>query len=223
MIKNCLDSAANQQLSKISLSDSFNSDISQESEKITYEELEFMIDQLYSTLLKSKLLPKDYPKPQVSYENLSFLINTLCDEFLLEIDLPMTKTHCSTEYIQSAEETKVVQNEDLINKILFAKSEIVLSEQNCKDLSALILELVRNSHSSHLKKQKEKLEEKIIRYGQELLQSKKTLKTKEKEIKKLKYKIEELLEEKDLLINFSTPEKLNKYSYEGALSESTDS
>jgi hypothetical protein len=221
---NFLDSASSQKLSKLNLSDSFNSDCMSDRSEIGFEDISNMIDQVYSTLIKSKLLPKDYPKPSTSLENLNNLINTLCDEFLLETDQPATKTHDNSGNVISKEFQADLNDEngDLISKIFYANRDIMLSEKNCKDLSALIIELARKSKTSSLKKHKDRLEEKVIRYGEELMRSKKVLKLKEIEIQNLRSQIEELKYEKEVPTSCNSACRFQKYSYEKDLSESTD-
>jgi hypothetical protein len=220
-------SATDQQIMKIELSDSFRSDRTSEIE-LSPQEVSQMVDSLHSALIMSKVLSRESPKPEPTLLNLSYLINTVCDEFLLEIDQPMMKTHFSPELqMKILQENPVeivneeLETEELLNRLLFADRDIILTEKNCKELSALIIELSKNSSTSELKAHKQKLEEKLICYGEELIKHKRVLKDKEKEVQKLQKQLIHLKEEREFYVNPIYPPSISHTDTPG-LSECTD-
>ena len=215
-MNNFVNSANHQKLQKLDLSDSFTSNFSEG--PLLCEDIRSMVNQLYSTLIQAKLLPKHYPRPEASMESLNFLVNTLCDEFLLEVDGPNTETHCSSGRNQRVtwgdEEECGEQNEDLILKIFNAKSSVRLSEKECRDLTAMIIEMARQSKSGGLQKQKVKFEEKLIGYGEEIIRCKKVLKAKEAEVVELRKQVENLREERESMKKTATPDSLKWDRYD---------
>ncbi|OMJ93576.1 hypothetical protein SteCoe_3412 [Stentor coeruleus] len=221
-------SAADQKIRPITLSDAFSSNRSSE---ITYSpnEISQMVDNLYYTLLSSKVLPKETPKPEPTLSNLRILISTICNEFLLEIDQPILKTNCSPEFIgKPLEDKKILENEeskkehkvnednmkseleieDLLNRLLFADQDVVFTEKNCKEIAALMIDLSNNSSTNKLKNQKQMLEEKVISYGEELVKSKRLVKDRENEVKKLEKQLIHLKEDREYYVNPSYPQSL---------------
>ena len=218
--------ASSQKLRKLSILSSFSSDLSDESQEFSSEELITMVDQLYDTLIRSRLLPKSYQRPEPCIKNLNFLINTLCDEFLLEIDKPIFTTNCTLSSSYSKEEIQGGDSPedtpmDLLSKIFQPKNEIFLTEKDCKDISALIIDGARCSKSSTLKKHKEKLENKLIGYGEELMKNKRLVKAKEVEILRLQKEIEDLTEARDFS---GTPisESMRESLFEKDLEDTTE-
>lgn len=229
-------SAADQKIRPITLSDAFSSNRSSE---ITYSpnEISQMVDNLYNTLISSKVLPKETPKPEPTIQNLKILTSTICNEFLLEIDQPILKTHSSPEILGKPLEGKKIleieelkkehkenednakselEIEDLLNQLLFADQDVVFSEKNCKEIAALMIDLSNNSSTNKLKNQKQMLEEKVICYGEELVRSKRVVKDKAIEVKKLEKQLNHLKEDREYYVNFTNtdtprPSELTDY------------
>lgn len=204
----------NEKLKKLDLSSSFGSEDLEEVLDLPLADLESMIDLLHATLVKSKLLPKDFPKPNIDFEGLKFLIITLCDEFLLEVDVPIMTTHCTSGNQLVVEEVKEEKektdpDEDFLSKIFNAKSSVSLSEKDCKDLCAVIISFARKSKSGNFKSQKKKLEEKIIAYQEELIRNRRLLKAREFEVNELQKQIKMLITDRDSLEKTGTTESLN--------------
>lgn len=197
----------NEKLKKLDLSSSFGSEDIEEALELPLEDLENMIELLHVTLVQSKLLPKDFPKPKTDFEGLKFLIITLCDEFLLEVDVPIVKTHCSSGNQLIVEEKE--PEEDLLLRIFNAKSTVFLSEKDCKDLSAVIISFARQSKSGNFKSQEKKLQEKVIAYQEELMRNRKLLKQKELEVDELQKKVKMLIKSRESLEGTGTPESMN--------------
>ena len=211
------NSAGNQKLGKIYLSDSFSNDFSVDSPR-THQDIEDMLNQLYSALLQAKLLPKSFPRPEATMESLNFLVTTLCDEFLLEVDAPITETHNSSGSFpkkdQRVEDENSEQSEDLLSRIFYTTNSVKLSEKECKDLSAMIIEMARASKSSALQRQQEKLQYKLIEHGQEMIRCKKLLQLKENEIQELRKEVESLYVEREVLTTAPTPDNVRWKIYD---------
>ena len=198
----------NEKLKKLDLSSSFGSEDIEEALDLPLADLESMIDLLHATLVQSKLLPKDFPKPKTDFEGLKFLIITLCDEFLLEVDVPIMTTHCASGNQLIVEEENEPE-EDLLSKIFNAKSSVFLSEKDCKDLCAVIISFARKSKSGNFKSQKKKLEEKVIAYQEELMRNRRLLKERELEVNELQKQIKMLIKDRGSLENTGTAESMN--------------
>jgi hypothetical protein len=216
-------SAKSQQATKLNLSDSFSNEEIEDS-NLSRDEISALIDQIFTTLIKSKVLPKDYPRPETSLSSLSRLIDTICDEFLLEIDLPSYRTHTSTRNPPSVQEPRISfpgnSADDLINRIFKANKSFVLTEQNCRDLTCSVIELSKKSQSHGLREKTTKLEGVLIRYTEELVKTRKTIKQKEIEIQRLKNEIE-FLKHKSYDGSLA-PKQCRPKKTTSAVSESTD-
>ena len=84
-----MNSASNQKFIKLELSESFDSEISELEENV---HIKSILEKVYLTLIQSRVIPKDSKHPECSLNNLQYFVNILCDELLLEIDLPTSRT-----------------------------------------------------------------------------------------------------------------------------------
>jgi hypothetical protein len=188
-----MNSASNQKLNKLELSDSFDSN---ENLSETSETLENLIDEIFLTLIQSKTLPKESKRPEYSMSSLDYLVNTLCDEFLLEIDLPTARTHCSTEEnAVKTGEVSVIEDEDvndLMNRVFFSSQPVFLSAASCKVLKSMFFSLLRNPEQDNLQQKLMKVNEKVSIYAEALLNYSIKVKEKDNEIERLKKELEEL-------------------------------
>ena len=187
-----MNSACNQKLNKLDISDSSDSSYCQE--ELDIELIHSMINQIFGCLVQAKVLSKDSPQPDDTMMNLNYLVNTLCDEFLLEIDLPTARTHCSTEETSKPSEVSMSEDEepaDVLTKLFTTSKPLVLSAKSCALLKELIVNLSRGAMSKEILKKVKQTDEKIALYGETILNYSKKLKEKDREIEILKKQLKE--------------------------------
>lgn len=192
-----MNSASNQKFSKLELSESFDSEVSELEENI---QIKSVLEKVYFTLIKSKVIPKESKHPECSLNNLEYFVNVLCDELLLEIDLPTSRTHCSVD------ETSHKQNEfslleedddsDILTKLFQSSKPFVVNNQNRLIILKVLRDLSDNTETEELKKKVSTLQEKLSLYGEAFMKMKIRDQEKTREIENLRRELQTLKYEK---------------------------
>lgn len=192
-----MNSASSQKFNKLELSESFDSEVSVAEENL---QVDSMLEQVFYTLIQSKVLNKDSKRPESSLSNLQHLVGLLCDDYLHDIDLPTARTHCSVDEIsQKPVEISISEEEDdpdLLTKLFQSSKPFVVNNKNRQTLLKILQSLSKNSENVKLRKKISLLEEKLSLYGEAFIKMKKRDKEQTQQIENLRRELKALKKEK---------------------------
>ena len=175
------------------LSESFDSEISELEENV---HIKSILEKVYLTLIQSRVIPKDSKHPECSLNNLQYFVNILCDELLLEIDLPTARTHCSVdETSQKQNELSLLEDDDdsdIMTKIVQSTKPFVVNNQNRLVILRVLRDLSNSTETEELKQKVSLLQEKLSLYGDAFMKMKIRDQEKTREIERLTREVQRL-------------------------------
>ncbi|CAG9311086.1 unnamed protein product [Blepharisma stoltei] len=175
------------------------------SDLMLLNDLKYMIELIQTTLSRSSVIfqPPHLRSNDIraTLNSLKYLTETLCDEFLVLIKRPLKESSEVTsptiasipkndELLFYTEKLRIFPNsQDLIQKIAKSPHEVLLSQQDCEDLTKILLTSIRNFKEISYKDKYKEMAEKAIIYGKLLSDLRKQVRLKEEHIEILEENI----------------------------------